>query len=575
VACGLFRTAQFVCASGLLVVCVFTATWSASAQQEQPAATGTADQSAPLRVTTRLVEINVIVDDKHGDPIIGLTKADFLVFDNKKPQEIQFFSAQDSRAPEEPAPLLSPNTYTNRASYTGSATVILVDALNTEFADQALAKKQIVKFLQQIRPHDRVALYWLGSGLHVLHNFTTDASVLRDTLATFSAESSRSLADSKVEEPSLNNPNTSAPGGQTSSRDAFRRAFSQRAANESASERVRQTVAALIVIAHQVSSLKGRKNLVWVSGSFPFSLGNEKFDLNWRNDTGANFAGEIERAARALTDANIAVYPVDARGLIGDEIRSTEDSSDAHPEFASEGDEHLPSRVAPGNVDTMKSLAARTGGQAFYGTNDLSGSIRRAIDDSRATYTLAYSPAGITWDGAFHAIKVKVKTPGADVRTRTGYFAIPDSSRTPGKAVQAIISQTALSQVDATGIGLRVLLDPPKTSGSRSLIVHIQLDLHDVHMRADKGHWTGVIQSVFEQLDRQGGIIHADDETFNLNLTPSIYEQTLRSGVNESEQIQVLPAAAQLCVVLRDPWNDNLGSVTIPLVVYFPETAKP
>jgi VWFA-related protein len=284
---GALRTAQFLCAGGLLVVCAFTTTWSASAHQEQRAATGAGDHPAPLRVTTRLVEINVIVDDKHGNPITGLTKDDFLLFDNKKPQEIQFFSEQHNRAPDQPSPPLPPNTFTNRvtgaASPPGSATVIRFDALNTEFADQALAKKQMAKFLRQIQPHDRVAPYWLGSGLQVLHNFTTDASILRDILATFSAESSQNLADSKVEDPSLSNPNSSLPAGQASSRDAFRRAFAERAANESAGDRVRQTVAALIVIAHQVGSLKGRKNLVGVSGSFPFSLGNEKFDLNWSN----------------------------------------------------------------------------------------------------------------------------------------------------------------------------------------------------------------------------------------------------------------------------------------------------
>jgi hypothetical protein len=290
---------------------------------------------------------------------------------------------------------------------------------------------------------------------------------------------------------------------------------------------------------------------------------------------GANFAGEIERAARALTDANIAIYPVDARGLIGDEIRATQDSSDAHPEFASEGDQRLPTHVAPGNIDTMKTLAARTGGQAFYGTNDLSGSIRRALDDSRATYTLAYSPAGVTWDGSFHTIKVKVKTAGADVRARTGYFAIPDSSRTPPKAVQAIISQTALSQLDATGIGMQVRLESEKDSDSRNLIVHIQLDLREIHMETDKERWTGAVQSVFVQLDGKGGIIHADDETFILNLTPSVHEQTLRSGFNESERIRVLPSAAQLCIVLRDPSSDNLGSVSIPLARYLPESSPP
>jgi hypothetical protein len=78
---------------------------------------------------------------------------------------------------------------------------------------------------------------------------------------------------------------------------------------------------------------------------------------------------------------------------MGSGLSAAGDSSEAPPEFSGEDNEHLPSRVAAGNLDTMKILAERTGGKAFYGTNDLSDAIRRAIDDSRVTYTLGFYPA--------------------------------------------------------------------------------------------------------------------------------------------------------------------------------------
>ena len=61
--------------------------------------------------------------------------------------------------------------------------------------------------------------------------------------------------------------------------------------------------------------MTGRKNLVWISGSFPINLGYNSFDADWANDTGESFKDEVEKAARALTNANVAVYPVDARGI--------------------------------------------------------------------------------------------------------------------------------------------------------------------------------------------------------------------------------------------------------------------
>jgi VWFA-related protein len=534
---------------------------------------------ARLRATTRLIQVNVIVTGKHGNPVTGLTKDDFQVFDNKKSQEIQFFSAEDNLAPDQTTAPLPPNTFTNRlgkqAGTPESVTVILLDALNSNFSDQALVRQQVLRFLNQLQPRDRVALYWLGQRLRVLHNFTTDASELRDTLVGFASDSSQNPASSQVDDARSNNSNSSAPAGQTSSREAFREAFAQRVTNESTRDRVHFTVAALIEIANHIGSLHGRKSIVWVSGSFPIDLGKEKFDLNWANDTGVSFSGEVAKAAQALSDADISIYPVDARGLIGDGASASQDSSDAHPEFSSE-DGHLPAGGATGNIETMKTLAARTGARAFYGTNDLSGSIRRALDDSRSTYTLSYLPTGMKWDGTFHNIKVTVKVPGAEVRARAGYFAIADSAATSPKTAQTIISQAALSPLDATAIGMRVEIRAPDNPKSRIVTTYIQLDLREIQMRLSNDRWAGAIQSTFLQLDKRGEIIHVDDEIFQLSLTPALYEQSLKNDVRETERIQILPLAVQLCIALRDPSTGNLGSIRIPLAKYVPaEPANP
>jgi VWFA-related protein len=557
-----------------------------SAQQPRPPGPPSAETSSSvsaIRVITHLIQVNVIVNDKHGNPITGLTEDDFVLLDNKRPQEIQLFSTETNLRRDQPQAPLPPDTFTNRlsehASVPASVTVILLDALNTEFADQAFTRKQVLEFLEHLRPQDRVALYWLGNNLYVLNDFTTDVASLREAMARSKGESNRDLAESDVNYLTLNNPNPSIPAGlsgsQTSSREAFRSAFDQRVANESTKDRVRLTVAALIAISHHIGVLRGRKNLVWVSGSFPFDLGNEKFDLEWANETGQSFSREIERAARALADAGIAVYPVDARGLMGNGVTAAGDNSEApHPEFA-DGDEHLPTRVTPGNLETMKVLAERTGGKAFYGSNNLSEAIRRAMDDSRVTYTLGFYPADAKWDGSFHRIKVKVKTSGAEVRARTGYFALRDSAETPPKSIQAIISQTAISQLDATGIGLRVHVQPASAAGEQSLKVDLHLDPRDIHLEQNNGLWTGTLQTVFLQLNSRGEIIQVLDESLELTLPQNVYEQALNDGLKNTKHIHILPGAAQLCVVLRSPSNGNIGSLSVPLTKYLlaPATA--
>jgi hypothetical protein len=110
--------------------------------------------------------------------------------------------------------------------------------------------------------------------------------------------------------------------------------------------------------------------------------------------------------------------------------------------------------------------------------------------------TLAYYPTEMTWDGSFHNVKVKVRTPGADVRARSGYFAIPDTALTTQKSVHAIILQAALSPLDATGIGVRVQIQPANTSQERILTAKVHLDLNEIHMERNDGVWNGNSNSI-------------------------------------------------------------------------------
>jgi VWFA-related protein len=448
--------------------------------------------------------------------------------------------------------------------------VILLDALNTEAADQTLVRKQVIRVLQEIQPQEYVALYWLGNGLHTLHDFTADSSALRQILAAHESNSSRELDNSELADPSLNTPNPSTPAGQAAERQAFRLAFDQRVANQSTRNRVHSTVAALIAIANHLGSRKGRKNLVWVSSSFPISLGYDRFDLHWVNDTGEDFATDVQRAARALTDADIAVYPVDARGLLGSNITANQRDSDEHIGDPTDTDTHLPVRGAPETFDTMRLLAQRTGGKAFYGTNDLTGAIRHAMNDSRLTYTLGYYPASAKWDGSFHEIKVRVAIPGAEVRARSGYFAIPNQAPAPVKSDHALLSQLASSGLPATGIGLHVRVQTPRDPGDHTFTVEVHLDLREINMRQKNGRWIGSVQAIFFQLDGAGHVLQVDDRTFFPDFDARTYEQVLQAGISDSRQVRVSPNATQLCIVVRDPTSSNMGSIYVPIAKYSP-----
>ena len=336
----------------------------------------------------------------------------------------------------------------------------------------------------------------------------------------------------------------------------------QHEANFFVEDRVRRTVDALTQIANHVGTLPGRKNLIWVSGSFPFSIGYENIEPT-PTDAKELFANDIEIAARALNNANLIVYPVDARGLMAYDLGAA-----TTPTLRGQASQRFRT-PSTSNFDTMNTLAQSTGGRAFYNTNDIFGAIREAIDDSRVTYELGYYPAGINWNGSFHEIQVEVKHSGAHVRARKGYFALAEPKLTP-QSRQMVIASTGTSPLEATGIGITIQAQPIGASGERRLHTVLAFDPHEFNFEMKDGRWAATVDTVYLQLDDHNKIMDAADQTFHLDLLPATYEKFLKIGLTNTKDVAIQPNAIQLRVILRDASNGNIGSVDVPLAQYFP-----
>src|ERR1035437_4463200 len=146
-----------------------------------------ADSSTVLHASTRLVQVNVIVDRKN-DPVANLTIDDFILTDRGKPRTIDVFSIESSATSGTSAATLPPNTFSNRSS-PGAAppnvVIVLLDGRNTRFEDQANAKRQLVKFLRSVDPKDRIAIYTITNTLRVLCDFTDNPEERQTILAKF------------------------------------------------------------------------------------------------------------------------------------------------------------------------------------------------------------------------------------------------------------------------------------------------------------------------------------------------------------------------------------------------------
>ena len=531
-------------------------------------------RTEPIRSTTRLVQVSVVVTDKKGEPISGLKKEEFTVLDENKPQEIAFFTAEVAAPARATPPALPPNVFTNRFDLKGqdpgAVTVVLFDSLNTSVQDQSYVRGQVIKFLKNLKPQDHVAVYGLTTELLLLHEFTQDASSLVEAASQFRPKEQALY--------NASNPdyfNVPAMIDAHSMWQRFQDAVNQtdaRIADQYKMRRAEMTANAMEAIANHVATIPGRKNLVWVSGSFPLSILVEAFGLADRdNETTGGYATE---AAQALNRVNMAIYPVDASGVVTnggmDPSRNGDSLSDPNAiqycaDCVSKAPGNSPGMLDRQNMrDSERMLADATGGLAFYGSNDISAAMKRAFDDGRYAYTMGFYPAHRDWNGRFRKIKVQLKMAGVQLRYRNGYVAEPDHTDSETQA-KADLQHAAMSPLDATRLGMIVSAKCSGPASERSLELHVGLDPKQLRLQSVEQHEKGAVDLYFVQRNDQGETVSAESQRIGLNLEEKQYEYLAKAGLVLARHVTIAPDATDLRVLVRDAGSQALGSVTVPV----------
>jgi VWFA-related protein len=404
-----------------------------------------------LHVTTRLVLADLIVTDKSGHRATGLKKDDFTILDNGKPQKIASLSVE-TRGQATGAGKLPPNVYTNRPEYnmpSGPLTLVLLDGVNTPASDQGYARSQMLKYLgAQLRPGQPVAVYTLAGSLRLLQDFTDDTALLKAAVEHFTPQKSLEMQVEDVERV-FPNIQVGGRGAEGTSIGPDARAlvlrihdFMNEQAKFAIEVRAQRTMAAMKLLSRRMAGYPGRKNLIWVSAGFPIEITSQVVQMS--TDSAAleqnaisaapqvrvekSYEDDLHQLAAELTDAQLSVYSVDARGLLGSV------ASDATTQGTNEAGllrlgADYGAQVARGNTgvqntqDTLLTLSSESGGLFFKNQNDIAGALSTCVADGSSYYLLAYYPDYKDWDGKFHKIQIKVNKPDLEVRHRTGYFA--------------------------------------------------------------------------------------------------------------------------------------------------------
>jgi len=548
----------------------------AVAQAQQPAY----ETSTVLKVKSRLVVVDVVARDGKGVAITDLKQEDFTVLEDGKEQKLRIFSFQhpdDSVAAAPPqAPANGMNVVDNLPHFQAgrALNVVLLDALNTSRLNQVSMRQAMIKFLETLPANEPIAVYLLSDRIHLLQDFTTDPAVLKNVVRSFKGSNSPLLtvsADGSPIAPVLPGVAQSLPPQMA----AQIKEFQDQMTVDATDQRVQATLAALNTLSRTLSGYPGRKNLIWLSETFPFDVMltsiSGRSSLNSRN-----YSPAIARTGNMLSDSQVAIYPLDARGLAGTGIFNVanevnQNGATLRGSMGSQMDRESDDRMAAHG--TMNDLADRTGGRAFYNRNDLDGALRDSITDGSTYYTLGYYPENKDWNGGFRNIQVKLKRGGVKLRYRIGYFAVDTAAfakLNPKQQDQEFDDALSLNVPISTALPFQALVMPPSAKTQNKMIVNYHVDPHALSFEASNDGLQAVNMEcavrvfpkknldmpIATEAQKMGGALNAD-----------AYAKIMKGFFPCRDQLALQPGDYLLRLGVRDNVTGLIGTANASLTI--------
>ena len=584
----------------------------ASPTAQQP--TGIPPDVPVFHAQAKLVVIDVSITDAKGAPVKGLQAGDFTLLENGKPQVVRVFEAHSSSgsaasgstAPQNSLPA---GTFSNRmtpASADAPLSIFLFDLLNTPPNDQAYARAQMLQFLKTVPKGKHLALFVLGTHLQMVQGFTDDSEGLVKTAEKVMRQASPLLttqvqqqqdqgfieetaryaqphvpdaAGQSIMQINAAEANPTAPGFRTQ-----RTATSATQEGIRTDQRTTMTLEAMEAIARAVSAYPGRKNLVWLSGSFEIRL--RPFDNTFGSiasvssqaavpvsnlATNFSYQNEIRRVTTVMATARIAIYPIDVRGIqtggveIGvgtDQSRDMVNSpiSDAYTDvLSSQSGTRFNERAS------MLELADQTGGH-LYIENDVRGSIARSLEEGSNYYTLAYTPEKSSND-SFRRVEIKLNRPSVKLAYRPGYYPTQpqDSVKQSGAQMLAAAMQPGLPQSTMLLVTAKVL---PPDATSKSLRIDYSIDLSGLDFTdTTDDRKRALLDCMAVALDGHGQIAGQIANTMDASLPPKEYQAMQQTGLPLHQELTLPPGTYDLRLGVLDRASQKIGTVDVPVVI--------
>ncbi len=567
------------CAVGLLAGVVFATPSGAQAPQ------ATSPDLLPAQ-RVEVVRVEVVVTAKHGRPRTALTREDFAVFEDRKPQRIvQFLAFARAQTPAPtatsaattPAP---PEKAADEETLPARYVVLVIDDVHMEIDSLNRLQKALAHFLRDdLRPEDQVALVTTSGASALSQEFTSDRALLQQILSRLSAkgrhpdwpsiphiseyqaeliENGDPLAlDAAVQEILM-----AGTFQDPSSPEVIARRKAQAILAESGYD-AQLTLETLESLCRGLSGLSGRKALFLASDGFLTGMSAR-----------SSRAFDVRRIADAATRAGVAIYSLDTRGLVASPPgMSASSTTRALPDtFGSIETMRRQSEEAMRGA--MNALAADSGGFLVESANDLRGGLREFLKDTETYYVLAYEPTNTAHDGSFRKIEVRLPgLSGLKVRTRSGYFA-PDDRRAAevGAAAQdqarrreqrhAEMRSALVSLAPLTAIPVRLSADFLSLEGSSTeLMVTGNVDVSTLPFVRLPDRRQATIETAALVYDEAGAVAATlQTERTAMNVTDADYAQLLKAGLTYRRSVALPPGRYQVRLAAREDGTGIAGS---------------